>query len=281
MDELKYPSEKPNEVIFKTEDYYEKRKFAFGVSKLFVKGKPLADPVLENNSWDTIKAICQSGGAADYWSLGDEKNVSVTIGGTEYQIPHVLVDLSGGRYEYSSDSSKSSNAVFQSKYVLSDDMINPASNPSPNGDGSCNGWSYSELRGKLQPGGSIFAEYDSELTSIIPAVKTMSSYSCNTNELTYSDDVLFIASAREICSGNISVNPCEKTPELTTFGYYDGASDSVRVKTSYGDSDLTSYWWTRSPAIEWTSANVYVDFDGSLAADECTYSYGVVPCFAF
>ena len=36
-------------------------------------GTASIDPILANNSWETIKAVCQLGKASDFWSVGDTK----------------------------------------------------------------------------------------------------------------------------------------------------------------------------------------------------------------
>lgn len=42
-------------------------------------GPPVAaDPILENNTWKTISKVSQKGEGANYWAIGDKKNVHLT-----------------------------------------------------------------------------------------------------------------------------------------------------------------------------------------------------------
>ena len=43
-------------------------------------GVTFVDPILANNSWETIKAVCQAGLAANYWALGQSREVLVDHG---------------------------------------------------------------------------------------------------------------------------------------------------------------------------------------------------------
>ena len=44
------------------------------------------DPVLNNNSWETISKISQAGLAAQYWNVGDTKDIVIngTVGDTTF-----------------------------------------------------------------------------------------------------------------------------------------------------------------------------------------------------
>ena len=55
---------------------------------LFPPG-PAVDPVLANNDWATIKAVCEAGEAGNYWSLGDYKTTQVD----SVDVRAVIVDL--------------------------------------------------------------------------------------------------------------------------------------------------------------------------------------------
>ena len=46
----------------------------------------LVDPVLNNNSWETISKVSQMGLAAQYWSVGDTKTITINgaVGNTTF-----------------------------------------------------------------------------------------------------------------------------------------------------------------------------------------------------
>ena len=241
---------------------------------------PTIDPILANNSWDTIKQVCQAGNAGNYWSLGDSKAIKVTINGTDYQIQHALVDMTANRYEYASDNTKHSKVVFQAVPTLGNFQYNPNTNVSPNGDTAYNGWDYSELRASMNSG-TIYGYYDSDFKSLLEQVKTMAAYSGKTNTLVYSSDKLFLPAAREVKSSYTGVQSCEMN--MTQYGYYynNGHDDNAnRIKYPYNSATAT-YWWLRSPRSDYAYYVRYVDNSGTMNYNIAYYNYGVAPCFAW
>ena len=241
------------------------------------------DTTLANNDWATIKATCQAGEASSYWSLGDTKNITVNIGGTDQSIAHAIVDMTANRYEYASDATKKSNVVFQSVPTIGDHMFNSSSNTSPNSDTAYNGWDYSQLRAKLQTGGAIFTSYDSTFTALLEQVKTMAAYSGKTNTLVYSNDLLFVPAAREVKANYTNVQSCEVNSEQTQYGYYyDNGNDgnANRIKYPYNSQSAT-YWWLRSPSADYTYHVRRVYSDGDMYNRYADSDGGVAPCFAW
>ena len=48
------------------------------------------DPILDNNSWADIRAVCEAGEAGDYWNVGDTKSDLGTDGNTRvFRIAHI------------------------------------------------------------------------------------------------------------------------------------------------------------------------------------------------
>ena len=60
------------------------------VSFLMTDNLTKIDPVLANNSWADIKAVCEAGEAGDYWNVGDTKSDLGTDGNTRtFRIAHI------------------------------------------------------------------------------------------------------------------------------------------------------------------------------------------------
>ena len=234
------------------------------------------DPVLANNSWEVIKQVCQAGNAADYWALGDTKNIAVSGVG---DVPHAIVDLTAGRYEYASDATKHTNVVFQAVPTIGSYALNPSYNVSPNGDTAYNGWDYSTLRASMNSG-TIYGLYDPSFTALLIQVKTMAAYSGMTDTLVYSSDKLFIPAAREVKANYTLVQSCELG--ITQYGFYalNSDADAGRIKRPYNSASAT-YWWTRSPRPENTNGVRYVTIGGTMDWDSAGNTNGVAPCFAF
>lgn len=79
--------------------------------RIFMKSEFLVlDPIFANNSWVSIKNACQNNLIPSTWQVGDTKELLGKDGNT-YHIR--LSDKQSGRYTYSSDSTKTTNAVFE------------------------------------------------------------------------------------------------------------------------------------------------------------------------
>lgn len=65
----------------------------------------IADPIFENNTWETIANVSASGHASDIWSLGDTKNITVDVDATYVRIidfNHDDLDPTDAKYDDSS-----------------------------------------------------------------------------------------------------------------------------------------------------------------------------------
>lgn len=238
---------------------------------------PSVDPILANNSWETIKAVVQAGKAGNYWSLGDTKNIAVSGVG---DVPHALVDMTVGRYAYASDSTKRTNAVFQAVPTIGNYTFNSSSNK--NANNAYNSWYTSTLRTSMNSG-VIYGLYDSSFTSLLEEVQTYEALDGTTagNVVQYQADKLFLPAAREVKANYSLSQSCESG--ITQYGYYAQNSDanSQRKKYPFGSSS-TTYWWLRSAYAGAVLDELSVGYYGTLSSvNGTTYSYGVAPCFAF
>ena len=241
---------------------------------------PSIDPILANNSWATIKEVCQAGNAGNYWSLGDTKNIAVTGVG---DVPHAIVDMAAGRYEYASDNTKHSNVVFQSVPTIGNYQFNPSSNT--NANGAYNTWYTSDLRTSMNSG-TIYGLYDSSFTALLEQVQTYEALdgTTNGNVVQYQADKLFLPAYQEVRNNSSTsyVQSAEKGLNIVEFGYYALNSDanSQRIKYPFGSSSAT-YWWLRSPYAGSTGRECVVYGNGGMNYSGASGSYGVAPCFAF
>ena len=241
------------------------------------------DPVLANNSWATIKQVCQDGQASNYWALGDTKDIPVTINGNVENIPHAIVDMTANRYEYASDNTKFSNVVFQAVPTIADDAFNSPSNTNVNGAYAT--WYTSDLRTSMNSG-TIYGMYDNSFTSLLEQVKTYEALDGTTNGDTvqYQADKLFLPAYQEVKNNPTTsyLQSAEKGLNIVEFGYYALNSDvnSNRVKYPYNSASATS-WWLRSPYAGDSSNECIVNSNGSLNNYGAGIYNGVAPCFAW
>ena len=233
--------------------------FALGVAPT-----PAVDPILENNSWETIKAVCEEGKAADYWNVGDTKNV--TAGG--YTRPVMIVDMSHGRTVF-----MFRNCTEQG-YTLQ-----------PTGIGGIyNNYSVSQMRTThLASGGGVrTALLDADLRAAL----TASSYKVATNGndgtlLTLSDE-LWLPAEKELTQTR-SRSRQDEFDALTTFDYFvaNDNNNARRCPKASAPTSTNTICWQRSPQGGDTSNTCIVNGSGGLGSLGAWTDYSVFPCFAF
>lgn len=227
---------------------------------------------LSDNSWPSIRLICERGQASDYWAVGDTKTDIGTDGTTRtFQIvdmqglynKHVVflqVELETQSYKMNEDRGA----------LYSDD------------DDAFNNYSISVMRKTTLP--SILDKYSVVLSRTI----TKTTYKNLKNGIELSTDVLemsdklFLPAAKEISLyGGIYSNPYE-SQFLTTFEYYaTNTAATYKVKRQNG---IEQDWWLRSPHSYNPGSTSYfclVARNGErIIGDLCSQRNGIAPCFA-
>lgn len=268
MESRKYFGIKPNRVILPDGTCVSYRRFINGV--LFEGETPtppiVVDPILDNNSWETIRLVCETMNPADYWSIGDTKNVT---GGDGYTRPVMIVDMSHGRTVFMFRYRTEQNYVWQPTII----------------DGVYNNYSTSQMRTThLASGGGVRTELlDAELSAVL----TASSYKVATNGndgtlLTLSDQ-LWLPAEKELTQTRVYSVQAE-FDALTTFDYFvanDNNTARVCPKVSAPTATSGNQYWERSPYAGDTGLVCDVNSVGSLNNNGASGSYGVAPCFAF
>lgn len=220
------------------------------------------DPVLANNSWETIRAVCEAGDAANYWAVGDTKNVT---GGDNSVRPVAIVDMSGlyGKH-----------VVFQFMKLTEDAYVWDADN--------INDYSASDMVGLLAPSGNAYvALVDSDLSAQLTDTTVKVAKGGNDSTLVDVAQKLFLPAEKEI-SASASQAVSAESSALTTFAYWvahSSADDRKMYKPS--DSSNASSWWLRSPYSGNTRGVCVVNYDGNLGYNGASNSFRVAPCFAF
>ena len=156
------------------------------------------------------------------------------------------------------------------------------------------GWGSSELQAMMNPGGEIYANFNTALTDEIAAVpkKTYAGYGASTPS--YSCNYFWLPSYSEL-SGTRDMHYEEEGLQYAYYGTV-GVSDSgnnpaLTINTRAGNSPVNATsdcgtstpWWTRSSNSTSLTDYKMVDQQGnavSLSSASNAY-YGVVPCFSF
>ena len=242
-------------------------KYSVSMSKWVVNSHETISisPILENNSWATIKAAFKAGVASQYWSVGDEKTVSLSDGYT-YKVR--IADMTANRYKYSNDSGYSNN-VFEFVECLPTTYQMNSTATNVGGFTSC------EFRTTLNT--TIFNSLPTDLREVIAEVRIASSMgNASTSGVSYSYNLLFLEAEYELTGvKSMSIGAEEGSPQ---FGYWElHNSNADRIKTKINDTSAT-YWWLRSTNLG-VQSFCSVDVNGTVQGNAANNLYSVCPCF--
>lgn len=221
------------------------------------------DPVLENNSWATIRAVCELGAAANFWSLGDTKTDVGTDSSTRTFRICDMYNAYPGRVVFEQVELEATNYQW-----------NPSSNT--DSDGAYNDYAISDMRTAHLP--AILLKYSSSMQSVIAPTSYIVAKNGNSNTNLTLTDKLFLPAEKEIF-GSKHFSRVSEANVLTWFALY-AANDNYefRVKNRGGSA---YNWWLRSPFSGDTGFVCYVDGGGGWVTNAANSSRGVAPCFSF
>lgn len=227
----------------------------------------IIDPVLANNSWETIKAAFRAGVAADYWNLGDTKEIELADGYT-YEVQ--IVDMTPNRYALS-DGTGYSNGVLQFVMCLATDRQMNATNT------NVGGWADCAMRTALNT--TVYNQLPDDLKAVISEVSVESGVGNETTSGTStSNNKLFLASEYEIFGAKIySIGASEGSPQFGYWALHNSNADRIKTKIN---STLAQYWWLRSPYSGNSALFCDVNYAGDVNVGNAHDSSGVCPCFA-
>lgn len=222
----------------------------------------IIDPVLENNSWETIKAAFRAGVASDYWQVGDTKTIDVADG---YTYTVRISDMAEGRYAYS-DGSGYSNNVFE--FVECMATTRPMNSTATN----VGGFAECELRTELNT--TILGLLPADLQVVIAAVSVDSTIGGGSDEVSFSDNKLFLASEEEI----FGTTTYSKSVPIQ-FGYWvlhDSNAEHIKIPIN-GTSNCG--WHLRSPHLASSKEFCVVSRYGGIGYNNADSLYNICPFF--
>ena len=259
----------------------------------------LVDPVLNNNSWETISKVSQMGLAAQYWAIGDYKNIQIsgTVQGMSLNstvrafilgFNHNSAKEGANRihFQIGKTTSGTDIAFCDSNYATSGSSQGFRMNLSNTNVG---GWNESYGRNTLlgnsgtpnsPPANSFMAALPADLRAVMKSVTKYTDNkgnSVNTSGIvTATTDYLFFLAEFEVRGTRSWANPYERNYQAQ-YDYYKAGNSKVKYR--HDATGTAVYHWCRS--VQWyNGANFcYVHADGSVQTSVASDSFGVAPGF--
>lgn len=246
---------------------------------------------LNDNEWSTIKSVSDAGQGANYWSIGDCKEITLngTVGALTLSNYSTYVYIIG--FNRNASVEGTNRIHFQlAKTALSggtdialyDESAGFEMNTNDTNSG---GWSASNMRKSVC--GTSLSSYSGTILAVIPAalrtvLKSVTKYTNNTGNssaasaVTATTDYFFLLSEYEVCGELVASNTNEKSKQAQ-YSYY--SAGNSKIKYNHGETGTAVNWWLRSPASNGLDSFMMVYKYGSATYYPANFSLGFAPGF--
>lgn len=252
--------------------------------------EPEAD-TLDGCSWENISKIAAQGNAANYFSVGDRKGITLngTVGSLTFSNETYYAYIIG--IDHNSDIEGKNLIHFQFGYSAASDGIHLAFIDSSYNSNKTSGSWFNMNNSASNSGGwnsSLMrtvtcSAFKSAMPSDLQAVlKTITKYSDNTgggsdaSYVTATSDEVFLLAEFEVFGAIYYANSAEKNYQAQ-YAWYSAGNSKVRYRHSATSS--TAHWWLRSAFENTPDYFCRVDTAGYQYYSNAYYSYGVAPAF--
>ena len=259
------------------------------------------DPVLNNNSWETISKISQAGLAAQYWNVGDTKDIVINgkVGNTTFtnltaqafiigidhnaaregkHLIHFQIGKIGEKLVGLVDGDYGVHTYLNGSFTMNTSNTNSG------------GWNTSYMRktvlGSDSP--STTSPTANTLLAALPAdlrvvMKPATKYSDNTgggsdtaSYVTATQDLLPLLSEFEYHGVRTYANSAEKNYQAQ-YDYYRAGNSKVHYR--HNATGTAAGAWCRSVNSGYYYLFCLVTTDGSAYNSSAYYSWALAPCF--
>ena len=262
-------------------------------------------PVLAENTWEDIRMVSDSGQAANYWSVGDSKPVTINgkVGYTTFT--NIVLDAFIIGFDHNSALEGANRIHFQIGRIGDTNVCLCDGFYSQNKEvagafcmrafaSNSGGWETSSMRqllndhgNTLDPNAFLMNALPQELRSVIKSVTKYtntgtgatggnSSATGTEAKVTATEDYLFLVSEFEVAGKRNDANVYEQNYQQQ-YEYYKAGNSAVAKK--YNDTSKAAIWWTRSNSVKSDATWCAVNSSGASYSYSHIKSYGICPCF--
>ena len=243
--------------------------------------------VLDENSWDMIKLVSSLGKGANYWAVGDCKEI--TMNG-KVSDGLTLTNYSAWVYiiGFNHNAEREGNGIaFQgfkatkngTPVCLTDSGYNNNKTSGTwfnmnNTNTNSVGWQASLMRKNVMP--LIKAAFPADLRAVIKPSTIFTTQGNGDGACTATEDDVFLLAEYEVF-GKRTYASTQESNYLKQYSYYSAGNSKVKYK--HNATSTASRWWERSPYSVSSSFFCAVDTNGSARNFPALFSSGVYPAF--
>lgn len=214
----------------------------------------------EKASWSDIAALSESGSADKYFSVGDEKTISLTTG---EQVTLVILgfdhdDLTGG--------GKAGMTIGMKNLLATTYRMNATATNE-------GGWDESEMRTSTMA--TLLSQLPSDLQGVIKQVNKKATAGGASTSITTSADKLWLLAEVEV-DGTTSAGYADEGEQYEYWKTVkDGTVAADRIKYLSNGSGSADFWWLRSPYVSYSTYFRSFNSAGSVYNSYANYTRGV------
>lgn len=255
---------------------------------------------INDASWELISEVSDSGEAANYWSVGDTKAVTLsgTVGACTFTNETYYAFIIGFDHNAALEGGNRIHFLFGKTALAGGTdvaFVDSAYNTPTtiaycfhmnNGNTNSGGWNSSLMRNSIC--GTTLSSYSGTFIAALPsdlrsALKTVTKYTDNTGNsstaaanVTATTDVIFLLAEWEVFGARTYANSAEQNKQAQ-YAYY--AVGNSKVKYQHTATSTAAIWWLRSPYSGNAISFVIVYTSGSVNYNNTNYSDGFAPAF--
>ena len=243
---------------------------------------------LNDNSWAAIKQVSDANTGANFWSVGDCKQITMNgkvSNGLTLTNYSAWVFIIG----FNHNAEREGNGIAFQGFKATKDGIGVCLVDSEysnvksdglwfninNGSRNAGGWEKCLMRKNIMP--LIKASFPSDLQSVIKPSTIFTTQGNGNGACTATEDEVFLLAEYEVFGSHQSASTQEPN-YLKQYAYYSAGNSKVKYK--HNATSSTAFWWVRSPDSATDHSFCRVNASGN---GDSTYnvkgSFGVSPCF--
>lgn len=214
----------------------------------------------EKASWSDIAALSENGSADKYFSVGDEKTISLTTG---EQVTLVILgfdhdDLTGG--------GKAGMTIGMKNLLATTYRMNATATNE-------GGWDESEMRTSTMA--TLLSQLPSDLQGVIKQVNKKATAGGASTSITTSADKLWLLAEVEV-DGTTSAGYADEGEQYEYWKTVkDGTVAADRIKYLSNGSGSANLWWLRSPYVSYSAYFRAFNSAGGVGNYYANYTRGV------
>ena len=188
----------------------------------------------EKASWSDIAALSESGSADKYFSVGDEKTISLTTG------EQVTLVILGFDHDDLTSGGKAGMTIGMKNLLATTYRMNATGT-------NAGGWDESEMRTSTMA--TLLSQLPSDLQGVIKQVNKKATAGSQSTSITTSADKLWLLAEVEV-DGTTSAGYADEGEQYEYWKTVkDGTVAADRIKYLSNGSGSANHWWLRSPNV--------------------------------